>query len=202
MRCSYCHNPQIVKGKGKEDIGAIMAFLEKRKGLLDGVVLSGGEATLYAHLPDFVRKIRQMGYMIKLDTNGTRPDIVRDFIKNDLVDYIALDYKAPPEKFKAVTGINKFALFEETLDYLCRQKKIDFEVRTTVHTDLLDEMDITSIMNDLSQRGYNHTYFVQNFRSDNNRPTLGFLPPQKRALDLSLLPEEKDLAFFVSFRNF
>lgn len=200
MRCGYCHNPAIVRGKGRGDIGAVFDFLRRRAGLLDGVVLSGGEATLYPGLPAFVERVRGLGYAIKLDTNGTRPDIVRRFLEAGQVDYIALDYKAPPEKFRAVTGINGFDDFSQTLDILCTQDKTAFEVRTTVHTDLMDEDDVNAIIADLDRRGYNGVFYVQNFRSDNDRPTLKNMPPQKRALDLAAIQAGKN--FTLCFRNF
>ena len=199
MRCSYCHNPQIVKGKGTSNIEHVLEFLKKRAGLLDGVVLSGGEATIYPDLPAFVREVKAMGYAIKLDTNGTRPDIVQDFLDHELLDYVALDYKAPPEKFKAVTGIHKFINFEKTLGLLCEQKTVPFEIRTTVHTALMNENDVTTIMNNLEQRKYTGTYYVQNY-INNNGQTLGFLPPQEHNLDISILPT--DTKFNTEFRNF
>lgn len=200
MRCGYCHNPQIVKGKGTQNINNVIHFLEKRKGLLDGIVLSGGEASIYPGLPDFVRTVKNLGYAIKLDTNGTRPDVIQDLLENDLLDYVALDYKAPPKKFKAVTGIDKFKTFEKTLDILCRQKTVPFEIRTTVHTALMDEQDVANIMNDLERRNYTGTYYVQNFCSDNDRLTLGFLPAQERKLDTNFLPTS--VSFSREFRNF
>ncbi len=200
MRCSYCHNPQIVKGKGTQKIEDVLAFLEKRKGLLDGVVLSGGEASIYPGLPDFVRRVKEMGYAIKLDTNGTRPDVVQKFLRHDLLDYIALDYKAPPEKFKAVSGIDKFKDFEQTLSLLCAQNIVPFEIRTTVHTALMNEQDISTIMHDLTSRNYKGVYYIQNFCHDNNRPTLGFLPPQEHILNIDCLPTS--ISFSSEFRNF
>ena len=200
MRCGYCHNPQIVKGKGRGDINQVLDFLNKRKGLLDGVVLSGGEASLYSGIEAFIAEVRERGYAVKLDTNGTRSDLIKKLLDREWLDYVALDYKAPPEKFKRVTGINRFRNFEETLSLLCHQDRVPFEVRTTVHTDLLDEIDIATIMVDLEDKGYKGTYYIQNFRADNDRPTLGFLPPQKRVLRLDLLPTP--LCFSLAFRNF
>jgi len=200
MRCGYCHNPQIVKGKGRGDINQVLDFLEKRKGLLDGVVLSGGEASVYSGLVDFAHKIKKMGYAIKLDTNGTRPDIIKQFLEDDLLDYVALDYKAPPEKFKKVTGISKFLDFEKTLKLICAQNKIPFEVRTTVHTALMDENDISAIIHDLDNKKYSGTFYVQNFCSDNDRPTLGFLKNQERILDINQLTTPSH--FNIDFRNF
>lgn len=200
MRCGYCHNPQIVKGKGRGSAEEVLAFLKKRQGLLDGVVLSGGEASAYPGLPHFIKQVRSLGYDVKLDTNGLRPDIIEDFLNQGFLDYIALDYKAPPEKFKKVTGVDKYEAFNKTLDLLCKQKTVPLEVRTTVHTALMDEEDVNHIIHDLDERGYSGTYYVQNFRSDNERPTLGMLPEQKRKLDCSLL--HAPAGFDLEFRNF
>jgi len=200
MRCGYCHNPQIVKGKGRGTSEQVLAFLKRRQGLLDGVVLSGGEASVYPGLPDFIQEARALGYAIKLDTNGLRPDIIRDFLDRGFLDYVALDYKAPPDKFKKVTGVAKFNDFSKTLALLCAQKTVPFEIRTTVHTALMDEGDIRAIMQELDDRAYNGVYYIQNFRADNDRPTLGMLPPQTRELDCNSLPSGKN--FKVEFRNF
>ncbi len=200
MRCPYCHNPQIVKGKGRGDIEQVMAFLKKRQGLLDGVVLSGGEASVYPGLPDFISTIKKMGYAVKLDTNGLRPDIIESHLKAGLLDYVALDYKAPPDKFKTVTGVDKYDLFSQTLDLLCGQKGVAFEVRTTVHTGLMDETDVSAIIQDLERRGYKGVHAIQNFTHSDERPTLGFMKPQGRVLDVKAL--YKPLGFSQIFRNF
>ena len=200
MRCPYCHNPQIVKGKGRGDVGQVMDFLIKRQGLLDGVVLSGGEASAYPGLPAFIRKVKDMGYAVKLDTNGLRPDIIRSHLDAGFLDYVALDYKAPPEKFKRVTGTDKYNLFSQTLDMLCTQKKVELEVRTTVHTALMDEEDVSNIIRDLEQRGYVGTHAVQNFTHSDERPTLGFMKAQDRLLDIHRLHVPQ--SFEVVFRNF
>ncbi len=200
MRCPYCHNPVLVKGKGRGSIDEVMGFLKKRQGLLDGVVLTGGEASVYPGLPDFIRDIKALGYAVKLDTNGLRPDIIEKFLAEGFLDYVALDYKAPPAKFQAVTGVEKYEAFEKTLSLLCAQDKVAFELRTTVHTALMDEGDISAIIEDIGERGYSGTYFVQNFIDDNDRPTLGNIGAQERVLDIKSLPEPK--GFKVEFRNF
>lgn len=204
MRCPYCHNPQIVKGKGRGDITQVMDFLKRRQGLLEGVVLSGGEASVYPGLPGLIDKIKAMGYAVKLDTNGLRPDIIKSHLKAGLLDYVALDYKAPPQKFKSVTGTDKYNLFSRTLDLLCAQKNsvnpVDFEIRTTVHTGLMDEQDVSNIMQDLESRGYTGIYAVQNFTHSDERPTLGFMKPQTRILDIHSLYKPRH--FHPVFRNF
>src|SRR6056297_2585563 len=98
FRCPYCHNPELVDKKRYTtalEINEVLTFLENRKGLLDGVVITGGEPTIYGDLPEFLLKIKQMGYLVKLDTNGTNPAMMRRVIDLNLVDYIAMDYKAP-----------------------------------------------------------------------------------------------------------
>lgn len=200
MRCAYCHNPQIVEGKGRGHVDQVMAFLKKRQGLLDGVVLSGGEASVYPGLPALIRQVKALDYAVKLDTNGLRPDVVLQFIQEGFLDYVALDYKAPPHKFKQVTGTNLYALFSQTLDILCTQKAVKFEVRTTVHTDLLNEDDVNFIIQDLERRGYTGTHAIQNFMHSDERPTLKLMHPQRRILDTSFLYQPKK--FHVIFRNF
>jgi pyruvate formate lyase activating enzyme len=198
MRCAYCHNPSIVKGKGKYPVEEIISFLERRRGLLDGVVLSGGEATVYRDIPILAKKIKETGnFAIKLDTNGTRPDIVKRMLKEELIDYVALDYKAPFHKCKMVTGIDKFKEFEDTLLTLCNQNKVPFEIRTTVHTDIMNELDIKDIIYDLECKGYKGIYHVQNYRHGN---TLRSLPEQRRPLNIAAISKPKD--FVINFRNF
>ena len=199
MRCPYCHNPQIVKGKGRGDIAEVINFLKKRQGLLDGVVLSGGEASAYPDVRHFMRQIKSMGYAVKLDTNGLHPDIINNMLDENLLDYVALDYKAPAYKFKQVTGTQKSGKFLETLHLLCHQRTVPFEVRTTVHTDLLDTEDVQYIINDLCSRQFSGTYAIQNYRHDDDRPTLGRMRPQRFILPLDQL-DFKNLK--IEIRNF
>jgi pyruvate formate lyase activating enzyme len=200
MRCQYCHNPEIVKGKsGKLKIEDVLSFLKDRRGLLEGVVLSGGEATVYEGIIPFARAVKNLGYAVKLDTNGTRPDILRRMLEEGLLSYIALDYKAPASKYMSVTGLRDKSAFDRSLDMLCEQLFVPMEVRTTVHTDLLNEVDIMEIMGDLEGRGYRGRYYIQNFR----RPagaTLGKLKEQEIRLKIPLPPSK--VGFSVGFRNF
>ncbi len=200
MRCPYCHNPTLVKGKGRGSIDQVMEFLKKRQGLLDGVVLTGGEASIYPGLPDFIREVKKLGYAVKLDTNGLKPGIIESFLAEGFLNYVALDYKAPPQKFQAVTGVDKFDDFAKTLSLLCGQTSVEFELRTTVHTSLMDEDDIAFIIKDLEKHSYKGTYYVQNYIADNDRPTLGMIGDQKHVLDIDALPEPK--GFKIDFRNF
>ena len=200
MRCGYCHNPQIVLGQGRIAEAEALAFLERRTGLLDGVVLSGGEATTWPGLTAFAAQAKALGYAVKLDTNGLRPDVVARLLEGRLVDRIALDYKAPAAKFRQVTATGAFARFSETLDLLCGQTRVPFEVRTTVHTGLLDEDDLLAIASDLAARGYRGPYNIQRVIVDDDRPTLAALPEESRPIDAARLAAASQTA--LEFRNF
>jgi len=163
MRCDYCYNKDIVFSKeGKLSFDEVLFFLKKRVGLLDAVVLSGGEATQHNLIP-FCKEVKKLGYKIKLDTNGTNYEQLKSLIEFNLLDYIALDYKAPQQKFKEITHSNQFDIFSKSLDFLIKSG-IDFEVRTTVHNDLLSENDINKIISDLVKRGYDKKYYIQEFQ--------------------------------------
>ncbi len=128
MRCVYCHNPNIVFGKGEKEDDEVIAFLEKRIGKLSAVVFSGGEATLYAGLPALMRRVKAMGFKIKLDTNGSRPEVLRGLLAEGLVDYVAMDFKCPPEKTGALIGTSK--LWEPFMQSLA----LLIEAASLIHT--------------------------------------------------------------------
>ena len=162
MRCDYCYNKDIVFAKsGKYSFTYVLDFLKSRQNLLDGVVLSGGEATSH-DLIEFCKEIKKLGFKIKLDTNGTNPLHVEQLIKQNLLDFIALDYKAPENKFTLITHSKDFNKFSQTLDLIINSN-IKHEVRTTLHNDLLHVEDINNIINDLKLRNYKNTYFIQKF---------------------------------------
>ncbi len=184
MRCVYCYNKDIVFGEGKITEEEAIAFLQSRIGLLEAVVLSGGEATLYKGLVEFCKKIKQLKFKIKLDTNGLNPEMVQVLVENRLVDYIALDYKAPKEKYFEITKDKHFDSFSKTLNFLI-QNQFSFEVRTTVHSDLLRVEEINRIIKDLLKRGYRGTYYLQPFVFTEN--TIGKIQEEKNAFDTSQL---------------
>ena len=133
MDCFYCHNREIISFEGaslpEEDI---MAFLAKRRGVLDGVTVSGGEPTLQKGLDDFLRSVKEMGYLVKLDTNGQQPVKVADLCREKLLDYVAVDLKALPTDYCKITGMNGYASALKTIRLL-QEAEIDFEVRTTLY---------------------------------------------------------------------
>lgn len=148
FRCPYCHNPELVDPhlfSEQIDPDDIFAFLEKRKGKLDAVVITGGEPTIHKDLPIFAQRIKDMGYLVKVDTNGTNPDILRDIISRGSVDYIAMDLKAPIEKYEHVVKVqvNKDAI--ATSVSMILDSGVDYEFRTTLVRGLLIPDDILKI---------------------------------------------------------
>jgi pyruvate formate lyase activating enzyme len=190
MRCDYCYNKDIVFAKeGSHTFMDVLEFLKTRVCLLEAVVLSGGEATMH-DLEEFCFAIKALGYKIKLDTNGTDFTQVKKLIELDLLDFVALDYKAPKEKFTQITHSNKYEEFSKTLDFLI-EKNFDFEARTTLHSDLLDSDDINSIIKDLKQRGYKNNYYIQIFQE--TEINIANLKAPTSTFDKSLLLDELNI---------
>jgi pyruvate formate lyase activating enzyme len=135
MDCFYCHNRHLL-APGEHDHAYdeqdVLAFLRKRIGMLEGVVISGGEPTLQKDLEPFIAEIKTMGYNLKLDTNGTRPWVVNSLIDKKLVDFIAMDIKAPPSRYEEITRRQMdLQPIEESIDLLL-EGRVDYEFRTTV----------------------------------------------------------------------
>ena len=163
LRCAYCYNPDIVFAKeGTKTEEDILVFLSQRTKFMDAVVLSGGECTNYSNIIGFCQELKQMGYKIKIDTNGTNPIVLKKIIADQLVDYVAIDYKAPVHKYTKICSRDMFEDFSNSLNILLNSN-IEFEVRTTVGYNLLDVNDVQSIADDLLNRGYDNTYYLQKF---------------------------------------
>ena len=160
FRCCYCHNPELVYPHLFTETAAqeeIMAFLKRRQGSLEGVVISGGEPTLFDDLPAFMAQIKALGYALKLDTNGTRPDMLQELVDKKLVDYIAMDLKAPLEKYSLITGVETNpSILTRSMDII-RQSGVEYEFRTTYDKDVLTDADIEA----LKQLTNNTHYRVQ-----------------------------------------
>ena len=139
FRCPFCHNSELFMGKPEKlmEDEDFFAFLKSRKGLLDGVCVSGGEPTLYKHLPDFLAKIKELGFLVKLDTNGSNPQMVKELAEKNLVDYIAMDVKNSPAMYAQTVGLEKIDLapIEESLRFLIGGN-VDYELRTTLVSQL------------------------------------------------------------------
>lgn len=201
MRCGYCYNPEIVHSRGKISFDAALEFLQSRQNLLNGVVLSGGEPTLYPKLEEFALEVKQMGYKIKLDTNGTKPQAVQKLLESQVIDFVSLDYKAPQYKFKEVTKLKQNDFFKvlQTVQIL-QNSNIAYEVRTTVHGQLLDSADIIKILDDLKKFDYDKTFYIQNFLESDN---LDNLQPYEKEYDLlSIVKAANEKSIQIDFRNF
>ena len=192
MRCDYCYNKDIVFSKnGNYSFNDTLDFLKTRVGLLNGVVLSGGEATTH-NLKEFTQEIKKLGFKIKLDTNGLNFKSIKELIDLNLIDFIALDYKAPKDKFLKITHSNRYDEFSKTLDLLINSN-IKFEVRTTLHNDLLNEDDINTIIDDLLQREYKNNYYLQKFLV--TQDNIAGIGTPKNSFDKSLLCKEINLVW-------
>ena len=146
MRCPFCHNASLVVG-GADVIPEeeFFAFLESRLGRLGGVCVSGGEPTLQADLPEFIRRIRDMGFEVKLDTNGTDPEMLASLIDGGLLDYVAMDIKSSAERYGRVCGADiDMGKIKKSIDILMSEK-IDYEFRTTVAKPLFSKGDFVEI---------------------------------------------------------
>lgn len=147
FNCSYCYNRDLVDNKAETiDEDYVMAYLYKRRKILDGVVISGGEPTIWDDLIPFIKKVKEFKLDIKLDTNGYNPAMLKEIIDNNLVDYIAMDIKAIPDKYMKV--INKKIDFNKILESidLIKKSNIKYEFRTTIMKDVHDKKDIIKIL--------------------------------------------------------
>ena len=149
FRCPFCQNSGLVLHPAQEPVipvNDVFSFLKKRRGILEGVCISGGEPTLSADLEDFVRQIHELGYPVKLDTNGTRPDIIKNLFSKGLIQMTAVDIKACPDNYCSLTGLMHPDLqaVQETVDFLLHSD-VDYEFRTTVVRELHSRHDFIQI---------------------------------------------------------
>ncbi|MFH0954682.1 MAG: anaerobic ribonucleoside-triphosphate reductase activating protein [Candidatus Micrarchaeota archaeon] len=136
FRCVYCHNPAAINGKPNVSEKEFFAFLESRTGKLQGIVVSGGEPTIYPDLPEFISKIKQMGFLAKLDTNGSNPEMLEKLFSRRLLDYVAMDVKAPFAKYPAISAVRGMTAKLKKSIRLVMRSKVDYEFKTTVHPSL------------------------------------------------------------------
>lgn len=197
FRCPYCHNSDLVHNKG-EVIGEdfVFDYLDRRKKMIDAVCISGGEPTLHEGLYSFIKKLKEKGYLVKLDTNGTNPDLLKKLISDRLVDYIAMDIKAPIYKYNIVSNTNTdIDKITESMSII-KGSDIDYEFRTTVCRELLTQNDIIEIAEYLKG---SKRYYIQNFR-DGDTILAGqkqFSPYDTRTLKEI---EEQIKSYFVIFK--
>ena len=172
MRCPFCHNPELVHGatSGSLETETVWEELEARRGFLDAVVVSGGEPTLQPDLPEFIERLKQTGLLVKLDTNGLRPDVLEDLLRCGLIDYVAMDVKAPFGRYAEFTGIDADPGRIEQAMALTRTAPA-YEFRTTVAPGLTLD-DLRQILTALRPED---AYFLQVFQVPEGK---GLIDPQ------------------------
>jgi len=186
FRCGFCHNPELFSNNSDWDEGKVLSFLETRINKLDGVVITGGEPTLHKGLENFIKKIKSLGFLVKLDTNGTNPKLLEDLIRLKLIDYVAMDIKAPLNKYNQITSVNVNVLeIKRSIDILC-QGLIPYEFRTTALSSQLLIEDFKAIGKLIEGA---EKYYIQKF-----------IP--SKILDESLLPDRgysaNEIEFIIS----
>ena len=177
LRCPYCHNAGLLDTSALPlmDDGELIAFLQKRKGLLDGVAFTGGEPLLNRELPDVMGKIKSMGYRVKLDTNGLHPETLKTVLNGGLADYVAMDIKNSRDKYAAASGVATVdpGLIDRSIS-LIMDRAPDYEFRTTVVEQLHNEDSFRAIGPWI--RGAKR-YFLQAFVDRDTVPFRGFTAP-------------------------
>ena len=166
MRCPFCHNKDLVfipENMDYIETDDILAFLKKRGGIIDAVCISGGEPLLQSGLPEFMRQVRELGYKIKLDTNGLFPDRLKDVVREGLVDYVAMDIKNCPDRYSLTAGLGESTAFmdriQESIAYL-KEGHVDYEFRTTVLKDFHTEEDLLRLAEWIAPA---KAYYLQQF---------------------------------------
>lgn len=165
FRCPFCHNGGLLEDEKSQKITPeeVLDFLKTRQNKLQGVVISGGEPTLHKDLEDFIIKIRDLGFKIKLDTNGSNPNVLIDLVNKNLIDYVAMDIKSPLRKYKEATNSNiDTEKIKESIDFLLKGK-VDYEFRTTVVKESLSFDDFRIIAQEIKGA---KRYFLQKFISE------------------------------------
>lgn len=165
FRCPFCHNPELVVGKkvsgGQALEDEFFKFLKKRKGKLEGVCITGGEPTIQKDIVTFIEKVRKLGLKVKLDTNGTRPDVLKKLLDLKLLDFIAMDIKNQPRKYNTTTGVKgDIKRIKLSVD-LIMNSKVPYEFRTTVVPGLHKEKDFEIIAKWIKGA---ESYYLQEYR--------------------------------------
>ena len=188
FRCPYCHNAELL-GDAEEvmTVAGLLAFLQKRQGILEGVCITGGEPTLHPELPALLGEVRALGYAVKLDTNGYRPEILEAVLDQGLVDYVAMDLKNGPEDYAETVGLAQVELAKIRQSIrLLMDSPVDFELRTTVANPLHSGETITSMADWLLETTNGKPIprlFVQPFVDRDTVPVGGFSAPTGAELE-------------------
>ena len=196
FRCPFCHNSDLVVNSTMSPCISqeeIFAFLKKRKNVLSGICITGGEPTLQTNLSEFIKKVRSLGYKIKLDTNGYRPDVILSLLEENLLDYIAMDIKAGLSNYAKVSGIPNLdtSKIKESISII-ENSGINYEFRTTVVKELHSQEDFLEISEMLSSSS---PYFIQSFKDSGNILTPGLSSCDTETLNQYLAIVKNKLPF-------
>ena len=183
MRCPFCHNASLVLRPNTQPVipaEDVLSYLNKRKNILEGVCITGGEPTLYPDLPLFIRQIKEIGLKVKLDTNGTNPSMMKDLADNRLIDYVAMDIKNSKEKYKLTAGNKDISMdkIEKSVSLLL-SGIVDYEFRTTVVNELHTAQDMDAIVQWIQGA---RAYYLQAYLDSNDVISPGFTGPAKKTL--------------------
>lgn len=184
FRCPFCHNALLVLDLDENYTipeEEVLAFLKKRQGLLDGVCVTGGEPLINKDIGDFLLKVKELGFKIKLDTNGTNPALLKELVSQNLVDYVAVDIKNSPEKYAETVGLKSFDMstINETVNFLM-SGCVDYEFRTTVTKQFHTEKSMEEAARFI--RGAKR-YFLQNFVDSGNLIGSGITGQSKEEME-------------------
>ena len=181
LRCPFCHNARLVTHLENEDEireEEIFAYLEKRKGMLEGVCVTGGEPLMQADIAEFLKKIKALGLSVKLDTNGCFPEKLKELVNEGLVDYVAMDIKNSPALYGETVGIDSFSLdkINESKEFLL-SGAVDYEFRTTVVAELHNEKGMLELAEWIKGA---KNYFLQSFNDSGDIIGEGFSSPSRQ----------------------
>ena len=184
LRCPFCHNASIAVRPSKEGeytVEQILDFLKKRRGILDGVAITGGEPLMQKDIEEFIRSVRDLGYAVKLDTNGTYPEKLKSLVEKGLVDYVAVDVKASPEGYPPAVGIGGYDIskIKESIDFLL-EGKVDYEFRTTIVREFHSVFDMDSL-GSLIKGAKRH--FLQTFKDSGDLIGFGLSAVPKKEME-------------------
>lgn len=166
LRCPFCHNSGLVTNNYNEiSFDSIYEYLKKRIGILNGVCITGGEPLIHADIKDYIKKIKDLGYLVKIDTNGCNPKLLKELIDLKLVDYIAMDIKNIYSKYDITSGVKVNIDNIKKSISIIENSGIDYEFRTTIVKEFHSTQDIKEILSYISS---NSNYYIQNFKNSND----------------------------------
>ncbi len=201
FRCPFCYNRELVFGGASlTPEKEIINYLKKRQGILEALTITGGEPTLQKDLKDFIKKVKKLNYLIKIDTNGTNPNILKELLDENLIDYVAMDIKASKGKYSVLAGTEVNLKNIEKSVKIIKKQAPDYEFRTTIVPDLLRKKDIIDIAEWLKG---SERYILQQFQKPSDLINKNFnkLKPHKKEFFKEILKEIKPYFDYCEIRG-